>query len=96
MEFLYYLKDPQNFIKNCFNRWLKPGGFFIAGIDHYQENTSSLLWEKDLGVAMQTKTVYEWKNILKQTNFIKNETLQVNQKEGWQGTLVFWGKKNDI
>ena len=96
MEFLYYLKDPQNFIKNCFNLWLKPEGFFIAGIDHYQENTSSLSWEKDLGVAMQTKTVYEWKNILKQTNFIKNETLQVNQKEDWQGTLIFWGKKNDI
>ena len=96
MEFLYYLADPQKFIKKCFNRWLRPGGFFIAGIDHYKENPPSLSWEKDLKVAMQTKTAGEWKNILKQNNFIKCEILQVNQKEDWQGTLIFWGKKNEI
>ena len=96
MEVIYYLKDPKKFIQECYKKWLKPNGLFIAGIDHYQENTPSLSWGKDLKVVMQTKTVDEWKNILKQNNFIKCETLQVNQKENWKGTLIFWGKKNAI
>ena len=96
MEVIYYLKDPQNFIQQCYKKWLKPNGLFVAGVDHYQENKSSLSWPEDLNVSMQTKTAEEWKSLLIQNNFINCNATQVNQKEEWSGTLIFWGKKNDI
>ena len=96
MEVIYYLKDPQNFIQQCYKKWLKPNGLFVAGLDHYQENKSSLSWPEDLNVSMQTKTTEEWKNLLIQNNFINCNATQVNQKEEWSGTLIFWGRKNDI
>ena len=96
MEVIYYLKDPQNFIQQCYKKWLKPNGLFVAGIDHYQENKLSLSWPEDLNVSMQTKTAEEWKNLLIQNNFINCNATQVNQKEGWSGTLIFWGRKNAV
>jgi len=68
----------------------------VAGIDHYQENKSSLSWPEDLNVSMQTKTAKEWKNLLIQNNFINCNATQVNQKEEWSGTLIFWGRKNAV
>ena len=96
MEVIYYLKDPQNFIQQCYKKWLKPNGLFVAGIDHYQENKSSLSWPEDLNVSMKTKTAKEWKNLLIQNNFINCNATQVNQKEEWSGTLIFWGRKNAV
>ena len=96
MEVIYYLESPQNFIQQCYKKWLKPNGLFISGIDHYQENKGSLSWPEDLNVLMQTKTVKEWKNLLVQNNFIDCKTLQVNQKKDWAGTLIFLGKKDAL
>tara|TARA_Y100001970_G_C13901526_1_gene683887 strand:- start:131 stop:760 length:630 start_codon:yes stop_codon:yes gene_type:complete len=96
MEAVYYLKDPQRFIKECYKKWLKPNGLFIAGIDHYKENKKSLSWPAELNVSMQTKTVNEWRQILKNNQFINCSTKQVNQKKGWAGTLIFWGRKNAL
>ncbi len=96
MEVIYYLKNPQDFIQKCYKKWLNPNGLFIAGIDHYKENKASLSWGKDLNVLMQTKKIEEWKNILINNNFTNCNVKQVNQKEGWPGTLVFWGRKNAL
>ena len=96
MEVIYYLKDPKNFIHQCYKKWLKPNGLFIAGIDHYKENRPSLSWPEDLNVLMQTKSINDWKNILIQNNFNNCNVKQVNQKEDWSGTLIFWGRKNAL
>ena len=96
MEVIYYLKNPQAFINQCYKKWLKPNGLFIAGIDHYKENKESLSWAEDLNVLMQTKKIEEWKNILINNNFTNCNVKQVNQKEGWPGTLIFWGRKNAL
>jgi len=95
MEVLYYLKNPEDFIKNCYQKWLKPGGLFIAGIDHYKENLPSLSWEKDLNVTMKTKAIGDWKKTLINNKFKNVKALQVNQKKEWSGTLIFYGTKNE-
>ena len=96
MEVIYYLKDPEEFIKQCYKKWLKPNGLFIAGLDHYSENKRSLSWPKDLNVLMQTKPINEWRDALIKNNFSNCKVKQVNQKEGWPGTLIFWGRKNAL
>ena len=96
MEVMYYLNDPKEFIKKCYKKWLNPNGLFIAGIDHYKENKPSLSWSKDLNVLMQTKSSNDWKNILIHNNFSKCRIKQVNQKDDWSGTLIFWGRKNAL
>ena len=96
MEVIYYLKDPQDFIQQCYKKWLNPGGLFIAGVDHYKENKPSLSWPEDLNVLMQTKSIKDWKNILIDNNFSNCNVRQVNQKDDWSGTLIFWGRKNDL
>ena len=96
MEVIYYLDQPNQFIDRCYKNWLNPNGLFIAGIDHYQENESSLSWAEDLNVNMKTKTINEWKEALITNQFVDTGAMQVNQKEGWSGTLIFWGKKNDL
>ena len=96
MEVIYYLKDPQNFIQQCYKKWINPGGLFIAGVDHYKENKPSLSWPEDLNVLMQTKSINDWRNILIHNNFSNCSVRQVNQKDDWSGTLIFWGRKNDL
>ena len=96
MEVIYYLKDPEEFVKECYKKWLKPGGLFIAGIDHYKENKESLSWPEDLNVLMQTKSINDWKKTLIYNNFSNCSVRQVNQKDDWPGTLIFWGRKNAL
>ena len=96
MEVLYYLNNPNNFVKQCSLKWLRPGGLFIAGIDHYKENEPSLSWEEDLKVKMQTKTKNEWKEILIEHDLKDCNVMQVNESEDWAGTLIFWGFKNAL
>ena len=96
MEVIYYLNDPNDFIAQCCLKWLKPGGLFIAGIDHYKENTPSLSWASDLNVKMKTKTKKDWKKILIQNKLEDCNIMQVNEKKDWKGTLIFWGVNNVI
>ena len=96
MEVLYYLSSPSSFIKQCNLKWLRPGGLFIAGIDHYKENKPSLSWEADLNVKMQTKMKNEWKELLIENDFNDCNIMQVNENKDWAGTLIFWGFKNAI
>ena len=93
MEFLYYLNNPLQVLSNIHDKWLKPGSLFIAGIDHYQENKPSLLWEQNLNVAMYTRSAQEWEDMMGDCNFINTHQVQVNQKDDWAGTLIFWGTK---
>ena len=45
---------------------------------------------------MKTKTISEWKEALIKNQFVDTGAMQVNQKDGWSGTLIFWGKKNAL
>ena len=96
MEAIYYLNSPENFISDCYTKWLKNGGLFIAALDHYKENTESLSWPDDLNVKMQTKSAKEWKNILEKNNFKQCNIKYVNQRKDWNGTLIFWGIKDAL
>ena len=96
MEVVYYLNNPKEFIQKCYDQWLKPNGLFIAGIDHYAENKPSRSWPEDLNVLMQTKTIDGWRNALIQSKFKNCKAKQVNQKDDWSGTLIFWGRKDAL
>ena len=93
MEVLYYLKKPQEFIKNVYDNWLTKKGLFILGIDHYKENKPSINWPKECGVYMNTKTKEEWIKILKSAGFVNIKNWQVCKKDKWEGTLVIMGNK---
>jgi 2-polyprenyl-3-methyl-5-hydroxy-6-metoxy-1,4-benzoquinol methylase len=96
MEVIYYLKNPQDFIQKCYKKWLNPNGLFIAGIDHYKENNPSLSWPKDLNILMQTKSIKDWRTLLAKNNFSNCNVKQVNKKDDWSGTLIFWGRKDAL
>ena len=96
MEAIYYLSNPEGFISDCYTKWLKSGGLFIAALDHYKENAESLSWPEDLNVKMQTKSANEWKNILEKNKFKHCNIEYVNQKKDWNGTLIFWGIKDAL
>jgi SAM-dependent methyltransferase len=42
MEVLYYFDDPVALLARIATVWLRPGGYAVIGIDHYQENAPSL------------------------------------------------------
>tara|TARA_B100000029_G_C17179364_1_gene816380 strand:- start:434 stop:724 length:291 start_codon:yes stop_codon:yes gene_type:complete len=96
MEAIYYLSNPEGFISDCYTKWLKSGGLFIAALDHYKENKESLSWPEDLNVKMQTKSSNDWKNILEKNKFKHCNIEYVNQKKDWNGTLIFWGIKDAL
>ncbi|MAV59461.1 MAG: hypothetical protein CMG07_05885 [Candidatus Marinimicrobia bacterium] len=92
MEVLYYLENPENFIKHAFINMQKNEGIFIMGIDHYKENKPSLNWPQECGVFMNTKSIKEWIGLIKSAGYEKVKHWQVpnNKKES---TLVVLGIK---
>jgi len=96
MEVLYYLEKPEKFIEKIYNKWIKPKGIFILGIDHYKENIPSINWPEECGVFMNTKTKEEWINIIKISGFTNIKSWQICKKQEWQGTLIIMGKKNEL
>ena len=96
MEVLYYLQIPKILISNIFENWLKPGGKFIFGIDHYLENPNSLEWPRELRVYMNTLSINNWIELMELAGFIKISTYKIGEKNDWQGTLVLSGYKPPI
>ena len=93
MEVFYYLKDPKSVIEYVFKHLLNPGGFFILGIDHYLENSTSLSWPNDLNVDMKTYSMVQWKKMFENTGFSNISISQNGKKKNWEGTLVLSGSK---
>ena len=93
MEVLYYLEKPQKFIKQVYDKWLNQTGSFIFGIDHYEENYSSLNWSKECGVNMNTQSIDFWLDVMEQTGFSKIDWWQTGAKSNWAGTLIIRGDK---
>ena len=45
---------------------------------------------------MKTKTCDGWKRDLIKSKFNNCKIKRVNKKKDWAGTLIFWGRKNDL
>ena len=93
MEVMYYLKNPELVINHINKNMLNPGGFFIMGIDFYEENKSSLSWPSKLDVEMFCANKNKWKDYLSLAGFDKVRTFQFGKKNDWAGTLVLSGEK---
>ena len=92
MEFLYYLNKPEDFLKIVKENWMKEGGIFVAGVDHYLENEDSLTWPEHVGVHMTTYSINEWKDHMVNAGFSDVELHQVASSEKFVGTLVMLGR----
>lgn len=88
MEVLYYLDDPQELIRKIKNSYLKDGGVFVFGIDHYLENKSSLSWPEDLNVKMHSLSLDEWLKIVEVAGFSNTKMEQFKSADEWGGTLI--------
>jgi trans-aconitate methyltransferase len=93
MEFLYYLKQPQEMLTIIHDEWLENGGWLVAGVDHYQEHEQSLQWPKQLQVHMTTMTINEWKSAMQKAGFQHIKVWQTAAKEKSPGTLSMLGQK---
>ena len=93
MEVLYYLKDPTQFLENLYLKGVADNGLVIIGMDHYQENTSSLSWPNDLDVHMHTFSINEWINIFYEVGFLEVSHEQFNSNDDWGGTLIIKATK---
>ena len=65
MEVLYYLQESEveQLFKNI-STWLTPGGLFIWGIDHYEENELCHDWSSINGVHMLLWTENRWRKAM--------------------------------
>ena len=93
MEVLYYLENPSDLIKTIYTSWLEASGCFIFGIDHYEENKSSINWPTHIGVSMNTQPIEFWISIMQTAGFKNIKHWQTGAKENWLGTLVVFGEK---
>ncbi len=93
MEFLYYLNDPISMIKIIHDNWLKSGGVFVAGVDHYSENKDSLDWPTALDVHMTTLTQQQWREAMLSAGFTDVKVIKTGVKDNFIGTLTMLGIK---
>jgi SAM-dependent methyltransferase len=88
MEVLYYLDDPVALLRRMAMTWLKPGGYAVIGIDHYQENEESLAWPQFVGTRMATWPESQWLEALEQAGFTRVRHWRAAPRPGWAGTLA--------
>ena len=88
MEVLYYVDDPMTLLKRIAKRWLKPGGYAVIGIDHYEENAASLGWPAYVGTRMTTWSEARWLGALEDAGFRLVRTWRAAPAPGWAGTLA--------
>jgi len=91
MEVIYYLNNPQKFIKSLFENSFEQGGVMVLGLDHYAENLQSLLWPQDLNLYMSTMKIDQWVDLLISIGFKDVKYEQFNAKKNWAGTLIISG-----
>ena len=93
MEFLYYLKEPENMLKLFHDNWLTDSGWAVIGIDHYAENEDSLSWPEYVGVHMSTRTTEQWQQAWMDAGFTNIKHWIAGGENGV--TLVFVGQKQN-
>ncbi len=93
MEFLYYLKNPQEMLTKIHDEWLEDGGWLVAGVDHYLEHEASLDWPETLNVHMTTMSIDEWKTLMKNAGFRNIKIWQAAAADNFSGTLAMLGQR---
>ena len=93
MEFLYYLKEPENMLKLFHDNWLTDSGWAVIGIDHYAENEDSFSWPDYVGVHMSTRTTEQWQQAWMDAGFTNIKHWIAGGENGV--TLVFVGQKHN-
>ncbi|HHZ73646.1 MAG TPA: class I SAM-dependent methyltransferase [Candidatus Poseidoniales archaeon] len=92
MEFLYYLKNPQEMLTKIHDEWLEDGGWLVAGVDHYLEHEASLDWPNTLNVHMTTMSIDEWKTLMEKAGFRNIKIWQAAATDNFSGTLAMLGQ----
>ena len=93
MEVIYYFKDPKKLILHMKDKWLKPNGKLIMGLDFYKENTDCHSWPKKLNTKMTLLSIKEWTQILKNCGLGDIKNYQTNSSDSFEGTLILYAKK---
>ncbi len=94
MEFLYYLKNPQEMLTKIHDEWLESGGCLVAGVDHYLEHEASLEWPEQLDVHMTSMSIEDWKKAMQNAGFQNLKIWQTATTDGSAGTLAMLGIKS--
>lgn len=92
-EVLYLLDDPAATMAHVVERWLKPGGTLIAGVDCYKENKLSHAWAEDLGVAMHCLPEAKWKKMAEAAGLEDVKIVRSTTAGPWSGSLLISGTK---
>ena len=93
MEVIYYFNDPKKLILHMKDKWLKPNGKLIIGLDFYKENTDCHNWPKKLNTKMTLLSIKEWTRILKNCGLEDIKNYQTNSSDSFKGTLILYAKK---
>ena len=93
MEVIYYFNDPKKLILHMKDKWLKPNGKLIIGLDFYKENTDCHNWPKKLNTKMTLLSIKEWTRILKNCGLGDIKNYQTNSSDSFAGTLILYAKK---
>ena len=93
MEVIYYFSNPKKLILHMKNKWLKPGGSMIMGLDFYKENFACHTWPKDLNTDMTLLSIKQWVELLKNCGLCDVKSYQTNSTDSFPGTLVLFAKK---
>ena len=95
MEVIYYFNDPKKLILHMKDKWLKPNGKLIIGLDFYKENTDCHNWPKKLKTKMTLLSIDEWVQLLKNCGLKDVKSYQTNSSDSFEGTLILYAKKLD-
>ena len=93
MEVIYYFNDPKKLILHMKDKWLKPNGKLIIGLDFYKENTDCHNWPKKLNTKMTLLSIKEWTRILKNCGLGDIKNYKTNSSDSFEGTLILYAKK---
>ena len=93
METFYYFKDINKVLSNIYNNIISDDGFIFIGIDHYLENTTSLNWDKEFNLLLNTLSIKEWVDALQSIGFKDVQYSIFGKKENWHGTLILYSIK---
>ena len=93
MEVIYYFNDPKKLILHMKDKWLKPNGKLIIGLDFYKENTDCHNWPKKLNTKMTLLSIKEWTRILKNCGLGDIKNYYTNSSDSFKGTLILYAKK---
>ena len=92
MEVIYYFNDPKKLILHMKDKWLKPNGKLIMGLDFYKEYSDCHDWPKQLDTQMTLLSINQWVELLKNCGLKDVISYQTNTNDSFEGTLVLYAK----